>query len=196
MAGTHDRSILRSAFDQGISGALDPLNEEILKRGGHALTTLRSNWLHRTCPVCGHTFRVGDGVEVQAGGRVVHDDPFLSCSQPRGPVADSPVAVADFFEGLLETWPPPKGLPIRRLIDGDLLLAPPRAGFRRRCCIVCSHTFREHDLVVVCPCNPHAPFCQAAVHRDPIHGLHCLDAWDPAANGQLACPVCSRRLTK
>jgi len=47
----------------------------------------------------------------------------------------------------------------------------------RAVCRVCGYTFREGDQVVVCPCYPDDPKCQAAVHRDLLRQLHCWDIW-------------------
>jgi len=50
---------------------------------------------------------------------------------------------------------------------------------------------------VICPCSPLEPLCQTAIHRDLIHGLHCLEAWNPGVNQQgkqRYCPITSRKI--
>ncbi len=187
--------ILQADFAAGEAAAMDPANAPSAITGGRATTTLQSPWLHLRCKVCGHTFRPGDEVEV-TGGIAVHASGILPCAGNAGD-DDAPLSTdlgaAEFFTGLDETWPPPKELPVVRLEDGHFLLAPPMAGFRRRNCAVCGHTFRAHDHVVLCPCFPQAPRCRVAIHRDPVHGLHCLEDWNPGAH-KLHCPATSRQL--
>ncbi len=185
------RAALQIEFEAGEAAALDPANEPAAT-GGHATTTLQSPWLHLRCRVCGHTFRPGDPVEVDSGGEAVHAGAALPCAGGDVAAEANPEAAA-FFDGLDETWPPPENLPVVRLEAGHYLVAPPLAGFRRRTCAVCGHTFRPLDHVVQCPCFPEAPRCGVAIHRDPVHGLHCYDDWNPGAH-QLHCPATSRKL--
>lgn len=184
-------AVLRAEFIAGEDAALDPENDTA-PTSGLATTTLQSPWLHQRCQVCGHTFRRGDSVRIEVGGPIVHTDPALPCAGG-GQVEDLIPQAGAFFDGLDETWPPPKDLQILRLDEDHFLVAPPRAGFRRRTCVVCGHTFRSLDHVVLCPCFPDAPACQAAIHRDPVHGLHCFDDWNPGAF-KLHCPATSRQL--
>jgi hypothetical protein len=182
---------LEAELAAGEESALDPANETIAI-GGKATTTLQSPWLHLRCKVCGHTFRPGDAVEVGQGGRVVHATAELPCHGKGATSWINPEAT-EFFRGLDEAWPPPAGLAVYRLEVGHFLTAPPRAGFRRRTCAVCGHTFRPQDHVVLCPCFPQSPRCQVGIHRDPVHGLHCYDEWNPGAY-RLHCPATSRSL--
>ncbi len=60
------------AFERGIAVALDPLNDRAIQDGGKAVTTLSSYWLHRFCPECKHTFRLGDEVDIDKDGAARH----------------------------------------------------------------------------------------------------------------------------
>jgi rubredoxin len=171
-------------FEQGLAAGLDPDNA---RRAGpdagctpdRVVTGLRSRWLHRRCQVCGHTFRPGDEVRVEADGRVLHDLPGLRCAQGDAAPASASESVSldAFFQGLEAAWPLSDDIRITRLVGDHALLAPPRAGFARHACRVCGHTFRPLENVVICPCSPNAPRCLAAVHRDLVHQLHCWDEW-------------------
>lgn len=195
---------LRAEFDRSVAVAMDPSNDAAIQAGGKATTTLNSFWLHQVCPVCKHTFRLGDEVEIDANGTVLHNSALLPCAQQEVQevtVNQATSETTEFFTGLDEAWPPPQDMPVRRLDFeteiGKKLLVKPVGAFRRPSCAVCSHTLRLHDHVVICPCSPHEPLCQTAVHRDLLHGLHCLDAWNPSANsadGRAYCPVTSRKL--
>jgi rubredoxin len=171
-------------FNQGLAAGLDPdsarQDHPDLAGGPHRVTTgLRSRWLHRRCQVCGHTFRPGDEVRVDADGRVLHDLPGLRCAEGDAGLTavSSSGALKAFFEGLEAAWPLSDDIPITRLVGDHPLLAPPRAGFARHACRVCGHTFRPSENVVICPCSPSAPRCWATVHRDLMHQLHCWDEW-------------------
>lgn len=187
-------SSLQTDFDRGIAVALDPANTVALQQGGKATTTLSSHWLHQRCPVCAHTFRINDEVAISAEGSVRHNSALLPCAQEKTQTNPTSAETAAFFTGLDEAWPPPPDMPVRRLEAGSELLSPPFAGFQRHTCAVCGHTLRLHDLVVICPCSPTTPLCKTAIHRDPLHNLHCLEAWNPGANQQRYCPVTSRKL--
>jgi hypothetical protein len=187
-----DLSALKAEFKLGLEGALDPANASAVS-GGSRVTTLLSHWLHWNCPKCEHTFRPGDQVEIDSDGTVLHQSPLLPCA--RGGTAETAptVILSEFFAGLDSSWPPPPDMEIIRLEEGHFLLAPPHAEFQRHRCWVCGHTLRLHDSVVRCPCSPKKPLCAVAIHRDPIHGLHCLNSWNP--QGTLKhCPVTSRVL--
>ncbi|AFZ01307.1 hypothetical protein [Calothrix sp. PCC 6303] len=192
------KSDLKTLFEQGLTVATDPINNTAIQTGGKAITTLTSYWLHQRCPVCSHTFRLGDEVEIAEDGIVRHDSVLLPCSQNRGENLGHFEEASAFFMGLDAACPPPGNIPIVRLDVGHHLLNPPLAGFKRHTCAVCSHTFRQNDRVVICPCSPHQPLCKIAVHRDLMHGLNCLEAWNPGLNGRLNqpiyCPVTSRKL--
>jgi hypothetical protein len=185
---------MRIAFEAGLDSARDEAGVSALERGEIAVTSLTAQWLYSLCPQCRHTFRVGDRVKRKPGVGVVHCSPQLDC------LGGSPSAmeggtreITEFFAGLDEEWPPPQDVRVVVLEPGHPLLAPPRAGFRRKSCMVCSHTFRPLDLVVVCPCSPGGPLCEVGVHRDPVHGLACLEMWNPSGTNT-HCPVTSRKL--
>jgi hypothetical protein len=185
-------SALRAEFEFGVASASDPANASAV-RGGRAVTTLLSRWLHMRCVTCGHTFRPGDEVDISADGTVRHQGPLLACAGGEPAEAAPAAVVAAFFAGLDEAWPPPRDMQVIRLEAGHSLLAPPLAGFRRHACAVCGHTLRLYDSVVLCPCSPSRPMCGVAIHRDPLHGLHCLEAWNPGGTLKY-CPVTSRVL--
>lgn len=180
---------IRRLFDQGLAAGLDPDSsarsctsiESVADR--HAVTTLRSRWLHQRCKTCGHSFRLGDEVLVLQNGEVVHDMPGLRCHGKQiGEIcAGSSEYHILFFSGLEAAWPLPDDVSVVRLKPGDPLLAPPP----RQTCRVCGHTFRPDDHVVICPCSPHAPRCQAAVHRDLLRQLHCWDEWVRESKGKI-----------
>lgn len=185
---------LCSAFKQGIAVAMDPVNNTAIQTGGEGITTLNSYWLHQHCPVCSHSFRLGDEVDIAEDGTVRHNSALLPCSQIDETKLEFSEQTSDFFTGLDKALPPPQDIPIVRLDVGHYLLAPPIAGFKRHTCVVCSHTFRQNDRVVICPCSPNQPLCKIAVHRDVMHGLNCLEAWNPGINKQRYCPVTSKKL--
>jgi hypothetical protein len=186
-----DAAALKRELELGVAAARDPVNAAAMQ-GGRATTTLLSRWLHLRCAECGHSFRVGDAVAVSAeDGSARHDSVSLPCAHTTTPAAHAPVDAAAFFAGLEEAWPPPRDLPVHRLLEGHPLLAPPQGGFRRHGCAVCGHTLRPNDCVILCPCSPGQPACRVAIHRDPVHGLHCWEAWNPGASRR-HCPATSR----
>lgn len=183
---------LRDQFDSGVAAAMDPANAASID-GGSAITTLQSRWLHLRCPLCAHTFRAGDEVEISSDGSVRHSSALLPCAGHTSIHPGSSDSSRSFFEGLDEAWAPPRDLPVQRLAEGDMHVALPIAGFRRHTCAVCGHTLRVNDQVILCPCRPGAPMCAVAIHRDPICGLHCWEAWNPNEYRQ-HCPATSRKL--
>lgn len=178
---------MRSRMEAGIAAGQDPNTAEVFrpqpeKALRHAVTTTRSRWIHRRCPTCAHTFRLGDRVAVAGDGGVMHDMPGLDCTtlEGAGSMADSGLneEQIQLYQGLIEAWPMQKKLVPKRLSGDHFLLAPPRGNIPRRSCRVCGHTFRAGDLVVICPCHPENPEnCMAAVHRDLRNRLHCWDEW-------------------
>jgi hypothetical protein len=175
---------LQAEFERGEAAGRDPDTTVTgSSDGGIAITTIRSAWLFTKCPECKHTFRRGDRVRieyVQGKRRVRHAGALLPCSGNSVP-EDYSANDCNFFEGLIQAWPPPKNLV--RLARGHPLLLGPENGMPQRIfCKVCGHTFRPHDQVVICPCSPSESKCGLAVHQDPVTGLHCLTDWDPAAS--------------
>ncbi|TKD03189.1 hypothetical protein [Polyangium fumosum] len=184
---------LREAFDRGLGKGRDPTRKEPAAGGG-TRTTIRSPWLGKTCTHCGHTFRRGDAVDPAGAardevrhGEVCPDEETISAS------ASSREREA-FYAGVASAHPPPEGLPLVRLLPGDPRLAAPGGAGRRPSCVICGHTLRPFDEVVVCPCSPEAPLCRGAVHRDAIRTMYCFDEWQKSKIGQ-HCPVTSRKLT-
>ncbi len=191
---THQSII--DAFKQGIAIAVDPANDLAIQSSDEVVTTLDSHWLGEFCQVCSHSFRLGDEVMISNDGTVCHNSDLLPCSRKKRISNESSHEMSAFFDGLNESWPPPKNIQVVRLEHDHPLLAPPKAGFKRYVCTVCGHTLRLHDHVIICPCSPDKPKCMTAIHRDPIHGLHCFEAWNPGANKQEFCPVTSRKLNE
>lgn len=171
-----DLAEIRAAFRAGEAAARDPINRTAV-RGGTAITTLQSPWLYHHCPVCAHTFRLDDPVFIDDQGSVRHHSAALPCSGQRFAHAAAPTEVTAFYRGLDRAWPPPPGIALHRLDSGHPLLG--LADTKRHQCSFCGHTLRPHDQVVICPCSPKAPKCQVVLHRDPMHGLTCWDAWCP-----------------
>lgn len=187
-------SELEREFNRGLELAMDPTNRLVVE-GGRGITTLHSPWLHKLCPVCRHSFRLDDEVFITEDQIVRHNTALLSCAGKKNQAENSRTEVTrDFFRGLDEIWPPPKELPVQRLEQGHLLLSDPYAGFQRRKCVICGHTLRLHDVVIICPCQPHDPRCQVAIHRDPAHNLCCWEEWKPEAY-KLYCPATSKPIT-
>lgn len=151
--------------------------------GETELTTLRSAWLCHRCPVCGHSFRVGDRVRHVAQGCTVHAIPGLCPTAAEAavePEAGGDILRDAFLAGLERACPLPTNVPVHRLVRGHNLLAPPAPGLPRHYCRVCGHTFRPGEIVIICPCHPDAPKCRVGVHRDHIRNLWCWDEWRQA----------------
>ncbi|MDJ0837765.1 MAG: hypothetical protein QNK37_14715 [Acidobacteriota bacterium] len=184
---------VKREFEVGIAEAMDP-SGVITTPGENQVTTHASTWVYDTCITCGHSFRVGDEVQIDEQGAVRHHSALLPCAGD-GKSAElgeeARTVLKEFFEGLDEVRPPPKHLPIIRLEDGHLLTAPPLGQMKRRGCAFCGHTFRPGDHVIVCPCNPGDPRCILAIHRDPMHGLNCWETWNPGSALEY-CPMSSR----
>ncbi|MGO8673146.1 MAG: hypothetical protein ACLQVD_17540 [Capsulimonadaceae bacterium] len=183
-----DLASLVAEFEHGAQAASDPSNQMAIQSGGEATTSLRSFWLHQRCPVCKHTFRPGDDVEIAADRTVRHRTVLLPCASKVTP-PEPWAGTAEFIDGVNQVWPPPEDVEVVVLAPGHRLLAPPLEGIRRKHCVICGHTFREFDQVVICPCSPGKPICQAAVHRDTVNGLNCLDAWWTGQSEDRHCPI-------
>lgn len=184
-------------LELGIEAGLEPQASFADNGAGGVLTTRTSSWWNfRRCKTCGHTFRRGDRVLIDAKARTVaHLMPGLAC----GPVPDDAATSAgtdreEFTAGLLGTWPP--NVPVTRIEADDWRVPQPGSGTRAPDCKYCGHTFRSGEYVVICPCRAfrgEAPACGTAVHRDPAAGLPCWDKWQPA--GELTvCPTTTARL--
>lgn len=180
----------RDEFRRGLGAALDPETEAAMAHEGRALTTKDSWWVHTICadPACKHTFRKGDEVLLDGEGQVRHCSALLPCAGELTESADQSEALTQFYAGMNAAWPPPADLRVERLgVDHCLVRLHP--GFPRRTCFVCGHTLRPNDQVIVCPC--HQPECQVAIHRDPEHGMNCLDVWRPDQKTS-SCPATSK----
>lgn len=185
-------------FRLGFRAAFEPPRDDE-GDGDQATTTLASWWNHLQCETCGHTFRRGDRVRLDATTSAVsHLDPALECGAP--PLADSREAqdprsgadLAEFADGIDATWPPAGGTPVIQLSPGDWRTSRPRPPLPRARCLYCGHTFRNDEHVIICPCSPAEPACGAAVHRDPAAGLVCWESWQPTGEVRM-CPVTSTR---
>jgi hypothetical protein len=191
---------------RGIEAGLEPLTA-FTDDGASGVVTTRSSswWNYLPCATCGHTFRRGDRVLVDAVERnVQHLVPGLECGtlpDLDGPASEGTGGLAatggdkdEFTAGLNHTWPP--SVQLSRIAENDWRL--PRPGGRRLppTCLYCGHTFRTGEYAVVCPCRTterKAAACGAAVHRDPAAGLPCWDRWQPG--GMLTvCPTTTARL--
>lgn len=185
-----DPSDPRSQFERGFAAGRDPV-QAAFALGGSGRTTVRSPWLQRLCERCGHSFRIGDSVQRSPDGKIAHRENTAVCAIDPSQSCTTSVQRRDFYEGLRQAWPPPPGLPVKRLEPSDPLLAYTAGGLPRRACAICGHTLRPFEEVVICPCSPLQPLCRAAVHRDPTRRLYCWDDW----RGSQFCPVTARRLT-
>ena len=121
-----DQRNMERDFRLGMQAALDPNNKDITS--GAAQTSLRSPWLHRTCQVCGHTFRVDDPVWLEEDGEVRHMGAGLNCVAGKRDEASSDDHA--FFDGLLEGWPQDPTVPVACLKGKHPLLAPPLGKYR------------------------------------------------------------------
>ena len=176
-------------FEQALAAPLVRTSAPGATAGGERVTGLENCWWSQIrCRHCGHTFRRGDRVRVDADTRDVrHLDPALGCGAAPGTPAGVPDDVRAFTDALVATWPSPPGYTVVRLAAGHPLLAPPLRELGRKSCLRCGHTFREGETVIVCPCR-RADACRAAVHRDPALGLACWEAMAP--RGSLPhCPI-------
>ncbi|MFI5893097.1 hypothetical protein ACIA5D_23605 [Actinoplanes sp. NPDC051513] len=180
-------------FDAGRENAADPPPQLDTAQDGASVTGVTSWWHNDRCTHCGHTFRRNDVVQVDGRTRTVtHLDPVLSCEVEGEPGTDD-ADVSAFVSGLLAAWPTAGDVPTVSTDEASYLLAPADRGFRRRSCLVCAHSFRPAEMVIICPCEPAERRCRAAVHRDPAQGLVCWEAWLPASELR-ACPVTTRNL--
>lgn len=191
--GRRTRQVMSSDFELGLRAGTDPLNAATIA-GGPRHTTLESAWLHQRCPLCAHTFRVGDHVvSGRVPDKITHTGEGSRCD-----VAGSDMrqlaSLREFFQGLVDTVPAAERAIVRYLLPGDDLLAPPVHGFARSQCAVCGHTLRTFDSVVICPCKPDRQLCRTAIHHDPSRGIHCWLEWKSATT-QDYCLTTSRRQT-
>lgn len=181
----------------GIEVGLEPQGTFADDGASGVLTTRSSSWWnYRRCKTCGHTFRRGDRVLVDAMARkVAHLVPGLACgADPAGDPSAASDDRDEFTAGLLVTWP--TSVPVTRVAAGDWRVPRPDSPVRAPECLYCGHTFRPGEYVVICPCKAfrgEETACGTAVHRDPAAGLPCWDNWQPA--GQLTvCPTTTARL--
>jgi hypothetical protein len=183
-------------FDRGRNKGRDPANSG---QDGPARTTGDSLWFDLHCRVCGHTFRRGDAVYVSYGTGdeepdARHHSPELPChplpaDNATADTADS-ARIEQFYRAADLANPPPEEMRLTRLQPGHSLLA---AIIPRVQCVVCCQSFREFELVVICPCSPAAPRCGLGVHRDTGKGLVCYDSW--TGEGALRrCPTSLQKL--
>jgi hypothetical protein len=180
---------MNRGFDAGLLAGADPLNGNALA-GDVAHTTIESFWLHHPCPVCRHTFRIGDEVVVDRDVQHVSDGVRCGVEERETRRHDG---VREFFRGLSSTIPPSERAVVRYLQPGDELIAPPVHGFSRSQCAICGHTFRPYDTVVICPCRPERPLCRTAIHHDPSRGMHCWIDWNSQSSHSY-CLTTSRKL--
>jgi hypothetical protein len=167
---------------RGIETGLAPQREQATD---DSVTSPPSWWFNLECTTCGHTFRSGDRVRVDAVTRlVVHLEPGLGCAG--GPATEQDPETARFAAGLLSAWP--SGARVVELTENDWRLPQPSTGRAGQRCLYCAHTFRPGEQVVVCPCRRDEPACGAAVHRDPARGLPCWERWRPDGTVTI-CPV-------
>ena len=177
-------------FDLGLDASVNPQPAEVDAVVSGEAVTHGTSWWHTTpCVTCGHTFRRGDRVRVDAAARRVgHLDSRLGCLTPAASVAEAGLDSAEFSAGMLAAWPIRDGVSVIRTDHVPTLLDPPAHGFRRSSCLFCAHTFRPGEIVVLCPCTPFRPRCESAVHRDPAQGLTCWESWHPDSRVKV-CPV-------
>jgi hypothetical protein len=187
-------------FDAAMAAAMDPQGDSPEGTIVERVVQSTSWWHPHRCTTCGHTFRRGERVRLdQVTGRVWHLDPVLGCRRDDGVAADPGLAAADLealaalLDGIDASWHVAGDVPVVPADSDPELLAPPVGGLPRKECLNCAHSFRPGELVVICPCNPRAPECHYAVHRDPGLGLACWEKWRPSGLITV-CPVTQRHL--
>jgi len=179
--------------------------------GGRTITTLFSPWLGLRCATCWQTFRAGDPVTVTDDDvlDVKHLNPQLHCAgrgEPAGSPGDAESAphaemsadaeVLAFTAALLAVQTP--GDPDVAILSARDWQVARRGEATAPQCLICGHTFRAGDAVIICPCahqtdRPPLPGCALTVHRDPAAGLDCWGMW--RQDGPLSrCPVVHDRL--
>jgi hypothetical protein len=158
-----------------------------------------SYWFCDLCPACLHSFREGDLVEIDDGGTVRHRDPLLGCPAGLATASaptDGPI-VMEFLQGALSLWPPDERSYLFALSADHPLVLRPAHSFKRPQCVVCGHTLRAGEIVLICPCAAHerrpVDRCQVAVHHDPLNGLYCYGDWHPQ-HYNLRCPATLRKI--
>lgn len=177
--GRRDSEALADRYDEP-GAEVTVVTSQLLRKLGSAGTT---------CPVCHHSFRLGEQISIERAEKRTESDPgvvlkhrsrLLDCLNPEA-LDQSSATAALFHAGLDEANPPPPELCTVRLHRDHPLLrlhpAPGDGAPTRHRCWVCGHTFRPDEVVIHCTCSPHAPTCASAVHRDPDHGLVCYDDW-------------------
>jgi hypothetical protein len=184
-------------FNKGKGAARNPYNKDNC-RNQHVITRLESDWTYTHCKKCSHTFRIDDTVFITPDGNVNHDHILLNCSENQSG-ADIIITeeVVSYYKGITEAYFADKSIKFQLVSPENdetaYLIKPPFNGFKRNKCGICSHTIREHDIVVICPCSPDAPRCKIAVHLDPFRGLNCWGAWNSNIIERY-CPAFSQKL--
>ena len=177
-------------FQAGVTEGQDPslLAGQAAAAEGKVITTsIESDWLSKTCHKTGHTFRTGDEVIIdERGPRLAVDPEFRSAAD-----------LAEFVKGLND-GKPRDDVEVTLLAPGHPLLQPSENLLQRKSCFVCGHTFRPAENVVICPCTRggrvEPRMCERAVHRHPMLGLNCYDAWTSDERQTKYCPVTHREL--
>ena len=184
-------------FNSGFNASMDPFNKNKLE-GGIATTTLSSSWLYKKCHSCDHSFRLDDTVLIAENGQIYHDTELLRCfgqDEKREEIEYD--EIYDFYNGILETYRPREGFSASILSAENPvishLLAPAAHGFQRYHCGICTHTLRQNDIIVLCPCHPENPQCRMAIHWDPFRGLNCWGEWS-SRKAEKYCPAFSQRV--
>lgn len=172
LAGLEDWPGL-AAFTAGFARGREPERES-----GAVQVTARSLVTGKVCPRCGHSFRIGELVMI---GGLENDTLTAEHADgcPSAAVRATPREreVQHTFTAVLKAlFPSEAGGSPSRLNAKCLGLGLAYHPHRRRC-MLCAHTLRIGERVVLCPCGRDPVACGNSLHDDPARGLDCLTTW-------------------
>lgn len=172
LAGLRDWPDLE-AFTTAFARGREPERES-----GAVQVTARSLVTGERCPRCGHSFRLGEEVVV----RGLENDVLVAqhaAGCPSAAVRASPREreVQRTFTEVLKTLFPSEGGGRPTRLTAACMGLGEEYDPRRRHCMLCKHTLRIGERVVLCPCGRDPGDCGNPLHDDPARGLNCLQVW-------------------